>query len=279
MASFQLPARLSTCPVHYYPGPSGLCSVSNSQILPLLLPRGWPGPTSPPTRPLLLEARASVSSARRHHPHIYHRLSNWPLAYLPSFGAMQFTISYAPVAAMPSLHKLDKQHASLAIHRASSKLLFQPPSRCSCGSLSALGRPRGCWCARGGVFSPIFPCDDNQHRSTLRVPSYRALCCLCPVAVTVRLASCPVSLWVVCLASREPVRPCRASDFFTSRHHQSGRSVEKFLPTSGLLSPQTPTLPPSRRLGFQGVGSHASNKRACMLSLDWSPCGWRQPRI
>lgn len=73
------------------------------KFLSLLLPRGWPGSTSPPTRPWLLEARASVSSARRHHPHINHRLSNWPLAYLPSFGAMLFTIPNAPVEALSSL--------------------------------------------------------------------------------------------------------------------------------------------------------------------------------
>lgn len=60
----------------------------------------------------------------------------------------------------------------------------------------------------------------------------------------------PVSLWVVSLASRELARPCRPSDMFTSRHPQSGRSVEKFLPTSGLLSPQNPH---ARSLQIAGI--------------------------
>lgn len=150
------------------------------------------------------------------------------------------------------------------------QLLLQISKSLLLGSLSALSRPRGCCCAYGGVYSPIFPWEDKrlpkQHD-----PADPAV--TCPVLVygprLWLLPSFPVSLWVVCLASRELARPCRPLDIFTSRHRQRGLSVEKFLPTSGLLSPQTPTLAPSRQLGFQSVGSNASNKRACMLRLDW----------
>lgn len=64
----------------------------------------------------------------------------------------------------------------------------------------------------------------------------------------------PVSLWVVCLASRELARPCRPSDMFTSRRRQRVRSVEKFLPTSGLLSPQNPHARPLQTTGIPERG-------------------------
>lgn len=109
-------------------------------------------------------------------------------------------------------------------------------------------------------FSPATTTSTARHCGSRRI-----LPCahLCTVAMTRCLASCPVSLWVVHLASREPARHCRPSDVKTSRRDQSGRSVEKFLPTSGLLSPQTPTLPPSRQLGFQGM--HLISVHACLV--------------
>lgn len=162
-------------------------------------------------------------------------------------------------------------HCQPSIKAAQSATSIPKPSLM--GSLSALDDPAAAGVRMVGSFrrfSPATTASTARHCGSRRIlPCAR----LCTVAMTRCLASCPVSLWVVHLASREPARHCRPSDVKTSRHHQSGRSVEKFLPTSGLLSPQTPTLPPSTQLGFQSVGSHASNKRACMLSLDWSPCG------
>lgn len=142
------------------------------------------------------------------------------------------------------------------------------------GSLSALDDPAAAGAPVVGSFrrfSPATTTGKPRHGGSRRI-----LLTLCS-SMTVRLPSCPVSLWVVYLASREPARACRPSDLFSSRHHQAGRSVEKFLPTPGLLSPQTPTLPPFSQLGFPVRGI------ACIWSiisvhaaLAWprSPCAW-----
>lgn len=93
--------------------------------------------------------------------------------------------------------------------------------------------------------------------------------------IAVCLLSLPVSVWVVYLASRETLRRCRPSDLLTSRHHQSGRFPwRNFFHARLLVTPKPPPyLRPDNWDSTARDRMHLCNKRACMPSLDWSPCG------
>jgi hypothetical protein len=86
------------------------------------------------------------------------------------------------------------------------------------------------------------------------------------------------SLGVGCL-SREPrTRPALPSIGcpYVSASPEWSLPWRNFFHARLLVTPKPPPFLPPRQLGFQSAGCsmHLSNKRACMLSLDWSPCGW-----
>ncbi|KAG8158575.1 hypothetical protein KVR01_011697 [Diaporthe batatas] len=145
-----------------------------------------------------------------------------------------------------------------------------------------------------GYFPPIFPAgckEDKQHCKTLRIPLDPAhplqmpiICCSACLLSSHGSRGWRLWLWVFIL-SREPRhRPALPSIRHPYVSASQTRVAEVVGPRgeisfhAGCLSPQTPTpTTPSRQLGFHtSAGLHAStliSVHACMLNLDWSPCG------
>lgn len=223
--------------------------------------------------------RASVSSARRHHPHIYRRLSNCPSlisralkrCYSPSLPSTRRYLPSLQIA-RNKVHDQSAIEAAQAAHSTSkltSKLSLLR-------SLSALDDPAVAGAAHGGVLFADFPLREHPSQQDTADPTVSCPKLVSTANVAVRLLSLPVSVWVVCLASRETARDCRPSDLLTSRHHQSGRSRGEISSTPGCLSPQNPHPTSVQTTGIpeRGIACiYVISVHACLV---WTgpPCGW-----